>query len=552
MAPLDLSSPQATYMSFLSKARQVEVSYLAYRSDQSATGAAAVLERLGRTAQSLDLSQIPVAQRNEVAVLRVAQLFDVLVRLPKLDPSEIPGETEDLPDVWAIPDTEIQIARAEGTREPPTYLFSASTVARLPEFHARIIDYPPTQPTAYPNWTRVVMAFTGPMIPNELAENLPAVLKSPFLGTQVWKALLTVLIWALIGALACGWALFIRRGQDESRTAVARLVRQISVPMMFAFLVWLAHLFAIYQSSLAGLFANIEIILTTIALYIAFALIAFLATRLVAELIIALPFIPDRRYDTHLLHLVSHVGGIAAACAILVIGADRIGVPAFGLLAGLGVGGVALALAAQSTVENVLGGISIFADRPFRIGDFIQYGTSTGTVELIGPRSSRIRGLDGTLTTVPNADLAKMHIVNYSARDKCLLIQSVGLRYETTQLQLEWILATIARRFAAHEMVEEVPGMPRVRLLAFGPSSIDIEVRAHVLTSDYGMFLGVQEELLFLLRTIIEEGGSGFAYPSQTIYLGRDHGLDSEATARAESAALEARGRREISDVPSA
>ena len=93
---------------------------------------------------------------------------------------------------------------------------------------------------------------------------------------------------------------------------------------------------------------------------------------------------------------------------------------------------VALALAAQSTVENLFGGVSLFADRPFRIGDYIQYGASSGTVEAIGPRSARIRGLDGTLATVPNSDLAKMHIVNFSLRNKCLFRHVLGLRYETS------------------------------------------------------------------------------------------------------------------------
>ena len=190
--------------------------------------------------------------------------------------------------------------------------------------------------------------------------------------------------------------------------------------------------------------------------------------------------------------------------------------------------------------------MSLFVDRPFRIGDFIQYGPNAGIVEGIGPRSSRLRGLDGTLTTVPNGDLAKLHIVNYSVRNKCLFLQVIGLRYETTRLQLEWLLETMRRRLASHPLVEEGGGMPRVRLTGFGASSIDIEVRAHVLTRDFSAFLETQEELLLGLQDVIEEAGTGFAFPSQTLYLGRDAGLDDSARDRAEKAALANRGKREV------
>lgn len=192
--------------------------------------------------------------------------------------------------------------------------------------------------------------------------------------------------------------------------------------------------------------------------YFALAWTALLAGRLVAELVVALPAIPDQSYDAHLLRLVARVSGLLAAGGVVIYGADKIGIPALGIIAGVGVGGVALALAAQSTIENLLGGISIFVDRPFRIGNFIQYGSNSGVVEAIGPRSSRIRGLDGTLTTVPNADLAKMHIVNFSLRDKCLFVQVLGLRYETTRLQVEWILDTTEKRLLAHPIVESRMG----------------------------------------------------------------------------------------------
>jgi len=545
LAPMDLSGPRATYQSFLEASRAVERTYIDYRTAKTAEGAAEIFYQVARASRTLDLRELPAAQREEVGSLRAAQLFDILLRLPELDTGDIPGGSTEEVDSWTIPDTEIEIARiAEGPRAGE-FLFTAETVARLPDFHDRIISYPPRQPTTYLDWTEQIRSFTGPLLPYAMVDALPQPLLRPFLGTQVWKALLTFLIWIAVGVATAGWALVVRRRARED-APIRTLVWRMTVPGLLAVLAWLAHAFAVYQTSLAGTFANTEVVLTTIVTYAAFAWLSVLLCRFAAELVIALPAIPDRSYDAHLLRLLARVGGIAASIAILVYGADQIGIPALGLIAGVGVGGVALALAAQSTVENLFGGVSIFADRPFRIGDFIQFGAGTGVVEAIGPRSTRLRGLDGTLATVPNSDLARMHVVNFSARNKCLFVQTLGLRYETTRLQLEWILTTMRRRLAEHQMVERSPGMPRVRLVAFGNSSIDVEVRAHVLTSDFGVFLEIQEELLLELQEIIEAGGSGFAYPSQTLYLGRDGGLNLEAKTRAESAALEARGKREV------
>ncbi|MFD2191856.1 mechanosensitive ion channel family protein [Pistricoccus aurantiacus] len=534
LAPLDTSSPRATYSAFLENSRRVEALFLDYRDEKSKAGAKAISDALYRSSRVFDLSQIPPAQRGEVAGESNTYLFDILLRLPRIDVETIPDGTEMLPSQWTIPNTELTIARVSEGDRAGEYLFSPETVARLPVFHQRIISYPPLRPTSYNNWIDQLRAWTGPLFPYAVVEGLPEALKKPFLDTPRWKVLLTLAIWVAIVAITIGWAFLLRR-MVQSTYSVSALFLRITVPLLLAGLVRAAHQFALYQSNLVGAFAHGEVIATTVALYGAVAWLLLLSCFLLVELIIALPAIPDQSYDAHLLRLLARIGGILVAGSVLLYGANEIGIPALGLLAGVGVGGIALALAAQSTIENLLGSFSIFADRPFRIGDFIQYGTSDGVVEAIGPRSARVRGLDGTLTTVPNRDLAQMHIVNYSLRDKCLFVQTIRLRYETSRQQLEWILSTIRERFLEHALVEETPGMPRVRLIDFGTSSIDVEVRAHVLTADFSRFLEVKEELLLQLRDIVKESGSNFALNSQTLYLGRDSGLQNGLNTKTDS-----------------
>jgi MscS family membrane protein len=201
----------------------------------------------------------------------------------------------------------------------------------------------------------------------------------------------------------------------------------LSVPVLLFILVFLGDTFITWQIAPPIEIAETQIIVAAAVLYLATAWAAWCACWLIAEVIIASPAFPDDTYDVHLVRIVARVSAPLAAGGIALYGANDIGVPALGLLAGVSIGGIALALAAQYTIENLFGGLSIFADRPFRVGDTIRFGGNGGTVEMIGPRSTRIRGKDGTLMTVPNGDLARAQLVNVSARPSSLFNQRISL-----------------------------------------------------------------------------------------------------------------------------
>jgi len=227
---------------------------------------------------------------------------------------------------------------------------------------------------------------------------------------------------------------------------------------------------------------------------------------------------------------VRHVPGSAT---LLALGANRLGIPVYGIVAGPGVGGLAIALAAQPTIENLIGGLNLFADKPIRVADFCKYGDAVGTVEAIGIRSTRIRGIDRTLTTIPNAALAKMPIVNLTRRDQMLIQAVIGLRYDTTPEQLRYILVRLREMLLGHPRVHPEPA--RARFIGFGASSLDIEVFAYVMTSDWNVFLGIREDILLRVMDIIEQGGSAIAFPSRTLYLGRDRAADDDRVRAAEA-----------------
>jgi MscS family membrane protein len=189
-------------------------------------------------------------------------------------------------------------------------------------------------------------------------------------------------------------------------------------------------------------------------------------------------------------------------------------------LAGLGVGGIAVALAAQKTLENVIGGISLIADQAVRVGDALKLGDISGTVEDVGLRSTRIRTSDRTLISLPNAQVANMSLETLSARDKFWFHPLVGLRYETTAVQLRSTIAGLRKLLSEHSSVDSVS--VRVRFLRFGAFSLDVDIFAYVFARDWDHFLEIQEELLFGIMDVVQRAGAEFAFPSQTMYLAGD------------------------------
>ncbi len=219
------------------------------------------------------------------------------------------------------------------------------------------------------------------------------------------------------------------------------------------------------------------------------------------------------------------------------------GVEVGGLLAGLGIGGLAVAFAAQKTIENLFGAVSIGTDRPFRIGDFIAVDDIQGTVEDMGFRSVRIRTMQRTVVTIPNAMVAGAKIVNFSARDRIFYNPVLGLVYSTTPDQLALVIDEIKRMLLADPRI--YPDALRVRFRGFGASALEVEVMAWVVHSDLHVFTGVAEELNFRIMDIVHRAGSGFAFPSQTIYMAHD---DPPDTDRQAAAATETARRRQRGD----
>lgn len=229
-----------------------------------------------------------------------------------------------------------------------------------------------------------------------------------------------------------------------------------------------------------------------------------------------------------LVPLGARITKVAVAAFGIVATLSLLGYPVASLIAGLGIGGLAVALAAQKTVENLFGAFSIGVDRPFCEGDFVKVDDFVGTVEAIGLRSTRFRTLDRTVITLPNGRLADMRLESFSARDRLRLALTVGLVYETTAAQMRTILAGLEAVLRAHPKIWSDAVV--VRFSAFGASSLDVSVMAWFSTSDWNEFQKIRQEVLLQFMDVVESAGSSFAFPTTTIHVASAPPMPAESS----------------------
>ena len=210
--------------------------------------------------------------------------------------------------------------------------------------------------------------------------------------------------------------------------------------------------------------------------------------------------------------------GKALVVAMAIVGIlSTLGYPVASLVAGLGIGGLAIALAAQKTVENLFGAFSIGVDQPFREGDFVRVDDFVGTVESIGLRSTRFRTLDRTLITLPNGRLADMRLESFAARDRMRLSTVVGLVYETSSAQMRAVLEGFETVLRGHPKIW--PDAIVVRFSELASSSLNVDVMAWFRTSDWSEFQLIRQEILLEFMSVVERAGTSFAFPTTTVHL---------------------------------
>jgi len=194
------------------------------------------------------------------------------------------------------------------------------------------------------------------------------------------------------------------------------------------------------------------------------------------------------------------------------------GLPVGSLIAGVGIGGIALAFGAQKTVENLFGAFALGIDQPLREGDFAKIDAEAmGTVEAVGLRSTRIRTLDRTIVSMPNGRLSESKIETFGERDRVRLHTMINLVYSTTSAQIREVVANLERVLRDHP--DTYKDEIIVKFRAFGASSLDIEVMTWYAGTDFSKFRDWRQEMLLAFMSVIESAGTTFAFPTQTLHI---------------------------------
>jgi MscS family membrane protein len=399
----------------------------------------------------------------------------------------------------------VDLVRVSNADAGQIWLFSADTLARIPDLYDKLQAQP-----ANPK--------------------LPAILvKNEFLEAPVWQWL--ALLAAIPASAAIAWLLIlltilpIRLWRHYFNHSNIKGWIQVSGPVWLILGV-LVDAFLFESISFPILHRHYYYILLRTGFAIG---VAWLVLRLVAW---GMEKLKNRAITQGRPEAVSLVllGQRLLKAFILVLAGLAI-MHAFGfdtntVLAGVGIGGLAISFGAQKTIENLFGGATILGDSVIHVGDICRIGDRIGTIEDISLRSTRIRTLERTELSVPNGTLATISIENFSRRDKILFNPILSLRYETTPDQMRFFLAEVRRLLYQHPKIET--STARARLADFSDSALSVEIFSFVSTRDYAEFTAIREDLMLRIMDIVTQAGTGFAFPSRTVYLGKDTGLNPE------------------------
>ncbi len=203
---------------------------------------------------------------------------------------------------------------------------------------------------------------------------------------------------------------------------------------------------------------------------------------------------------------------------------DNIGIDVTAMVAGLGIGGIAIALAAQNILGDLFNYFVIFFDRPFEIGDFIIIDNKMGVVEYIGIKTTRVKSLSGEQLIFSNSDLTSSRIHNYKRMQRRRIVFKIGVIYQTTLEQIKQIPEILKAAVEAQELTQ----FDRAHFATYGESSLDFEVVYYVLSSDYNQYMDVQQAINIRIFSEFEKIGAEFAYPTRTLFVSGQKVEDGE------------------------
>ena len=528
LQPADTGSPRSTLKGFIttlneSHARLMAIlkDYLAapglYTTDEQEAAVDYAMTKVQLAKRALDLSDLPAALADQIAAYRILQLKEILDRLelPPIDSVPDAAAMEDKEfKSWTIPDTELTIARVEDGPRAGEYLFTPGTVAKLPQFYTSV-KHLPYKPGATENWYETYRyggAGVRDFIPLKWMMNLPPWMTQRFIDQPVWRWIgvfvvigFSVLILSLIKRLVTAGI------RNESTSELQRSWLQLVIPLtllaLIPFVVWLlesnlrisGHVLRVMALTLWAIF-TLNLTWTV-----------WLTSNVIAETIVSSQELHHGSIDSQLVRLGLRLIAMILSIAVLVIGAQQLGIPAYSVVAGLGVGGIAVALAARDSLANLLGSLLIMFEKPFRVGHWIKVQGTEGIVESIGFRSTRIRTFYDSLVSIPSNQLVNSTVDNMAMRSHRAVRTFLRLRYDTPEEKIEPFIDAVRELIRSNEYTLE--RRLQVALDDFGEHGIHILVNFLFDVPDMQTEKRERQRLFLAILKLAEDQGIEFAVP---------------------------------------
>ena len=524
LEPADTSSPRDTLRSYLEAWDEL---YRLTHEEGEFTDLA-----VRRIVSCLDLSEVAPALRRGVSAQSAVCLKEVLDRLelpplediPDVDQLNTKNDSRPLPR-WRIPGTEITIARVnEGPREGE-YLFDPVTVEKAKDYF-ELVRHMPYQPGGTPGIYDWYLSNAGTMIPDEWIRALPDWTRQTIFNTPLWKWFgLFLTLAVLLAAMAFIYRLERKLVQQLRQTSLLGYFVSLAIPIAAVCLPVLAKRFVTNQLGLRGDVLNIVVIFLDLTFLLSLIFVVLGIGSRIAEAIISQPRIHPKGLDAQFIRVTCRLASLVAAVVVFLEGGKQLGIPLSTLLAGAGVGGLALALAAQDALKNLFGSMMIFLDKPYRVGERIVTKGYDGIVEEIGLRSTRLRLLTGHQVTIPNEDMARTHIENVGRRPHIRRCASVALELDTPPEKVKQAVEIIRGLLADHEgMDHQYP--PRVFFDEFNRDSLRVRFFYWYHPPDYWDFVAYSERLNLQIIEALHQAEIQLAPPTQLTHMSLDEPVE--------------------------
>lgn len=472
------------------------------------SGDPALLARLDDAVRYLDLSAQPDMVRQQVGREAAIYLKEVLDRLALID-----EDYEALPqneNLWTLGETDIAIARVQSGDRQGQWLFTPATVSRAPAYYEKVRHLP------YVEGTGRGAGYIEPW----LQRHMPVWANRQVFALAGWQwigiflaIVLGLAMRLVVGALGKLALVITRKTRPTWDELVVEAVIN-PVSLLAAVGIWFAalHLIRLRDLSLT--------IMTVVLQVILYAGIIWLLYRLTGVISVVLKERYARGHnqlDDQLVKLISSSLKIFIVVFGVLLGAQNLGVNVFSVLAGLGIGGLAVALAAKDTLANFFGSVTIMLDRPFQVGHWVIVGSSEGTVEEIGFRTTKIRTFYNSLITIPNAIVATTHIDNMGLRRYRRVTTTIGVTYDTPPEKMEAFLEGIKNIIKANPHTRK--DFFHVVFNDFGSSSLNILLYFFLKVPDWSTELVERQNVLLSVVRLAKQVGVDFAFPTQTMHV---------------------------------